>query len=185
MPVSRRTIREAKMSTLSLRANLLLAVAAAIGLAVAMGMPWYGPVAQTDTATIDHLYATVESIFSRQGATAHEALGAAGTALVALAAVMIISAALCLAPALEDGARVGLHMSAIASVALILYKLFDQPGDNAAVDLRYGLFVALAAAGVAMSAGGAVAGKQKLRKPPARMVDLHTASGYFDNRPAG
>jgi hypothetical protein len=164
------------MATLSLRANLVLAVTAAIAVAAAMGMPWYGagPHA-SETASIDRLFDTVRLVFSDGGMTARDALGTENTLLAGLCGVMVVAAVLCLAAPVEDAGRTLLSLSSLAAVAVIAVKIFDQPGANAAVDLRYGIFVALAAAGLALSAAGAVAAKPKLRRPPARMVDLHAA----------
>jgi hypothetical protein len=43
------------------------------------------------------------------------------------------------------------------------------------VDLRYGILVALACSGLALCFASAASAKPKVRKPPARMIDLHTA----------
>jgi hypothetical protein len=163
------------MSTLSLRSNLALALFSAIALAVTFNLPWYGPGSAADEQSIDNLFGTVSQIFGESGVTGHEALGISGTILHGLIAVIIVAAALSLVPALEDAGRGLMNLASMGAVGVLLVKLFDQPPIAAEVDLRYGIFAALAAAGLALAASGAVLAKPKLRKPPARMVDLYSA----------
>jgi hypothetical protein len=163
------------MATLSLRANLILAVASALALTAALGMPWYGPTGPADHDSIEHLFGTVQQLFTHEGVTAHETLGAAGTALTALAGAIIVASALCLMPSVEELGRTLLNGASISAVAIVAVKFFDQPGANTGVDLRYGILVALAAAGLAVCSAAAAAAKPRVRKPPARMVDVHAA----------
>ena len=163
------------MATLSLRANLALAVVCAIGLTVALGLPWYGPADATDTSSIEHLFGTVSQLFTGEGVSAHEALGTSATVLMALAGAVVVASVLCLLPSLEDLGRTLLSLACMASTAIVVIRIFEQPGTNTGVDLRYGILVALACAGLSVCFASAAAAKPKVRKPPARMVDLHTA----------
>jgi hypothetical protein len=163
------------MATLSLRANLALAVMSALALAAALGMPWYGATDTADRQSIDHLFESISRIFSQDGVTAQETLGTLGTVLSGLAGTIVIASLLCLLPAVEDLGRTVLNMSSLAALAVVGVKIFDQPGANTGVDLRYGILVAFAAAGLAACFAAAAAAKPRVRKPPARMVDVHAA----------
>jgi hypothetical protein len=156
------------MRTLGMRTNILLAVAAAVGMVATLGRPWYAPAPeateQRDLAIgslhgpANGLTAGIERWLSETtGITGWDALGVWGTVLAALAALTAIGALGCLVPAFQGVAREALRYGALAAVALAFWKVVDTPGPNAELELRFGAFVAAAAALLALSAGSTVA----------------------------
>jgi hypothetical protein len=155
------------MRTLGLRTHALLAVAAAVGVVAALARPWYAAAPPTETAAkgvgsiqgpVDSLAAGMERWISQSaGTTGWDALGVWGTVIAALAGVTALGALGCLVPALQGVARELLRYSALACVAIVVWKLIDTPGPNAELELRFGAFVAAAAAAIAFSSGSTVA----------------------------
>ena len=92
-----------------------------------------------------------------EGTTGWDALGVWGTVIAALAAVTAVAAVGCLVPAIQGVAREVLRYGALGCVGVVVWKLVDTPGANAALELRFGAFVAAAAALIAFSSGAAVA----------------------------
>jgi hypothetical protein len=166
------------MRTLGFRTHALLAVAAAVGVISALGQPWY---AQTPTAApadpnaIGDLNGPVESlsagisrwITETSGLRGWEALGTWGGVLAGMAALTALGALGCLVPAIQGVAREALRYGGLATFGIALWKLIDTPGPNAAMEPRFGAFVATAAALVAVTSGGAVAAAplQRRRAP--------------------
>ena len=72
-------------------------------------------------------------------------------------AVTATAAVGCLVPALQGVSRELLRYAALACVGVVVWKLIDSPGPNAELELRFGAFVAAAAALIAFSSGSAVA----------------------------
>ena len=77
--------------------------------------------------------------------------------IAALAALTALGALACLVPALQGIARDVLRYGALACAGVVVWKLVDTPGPNAELELRFGAFVAAAAALIAFSSGSAVA----------------------------
>jgi hypothetical protein len=167
------------MRTLGLRTHALLAVAAAAGVIAALARPWYAA-APPETAAkgvgsiqgpVDSLAAGMERWISQSaGMTGWEALGVWGTVIAALGGVTALGALGCLVPALQGLARELLRYSAFACAGIVVWKLIDTPGPNAELELRFGAFVAAAAALIAFSSGSAVASTplRHRRTAPAR-----------------
>jgi hypothetical protein len=178
------------MRTLGYRSHVLLAAAAAAGLVAALGRPWYArapqPVmdAEAEFGTLHGpagglSEAIVRWFTETQGTTGWDALGVWGTVLAALAGVTAAGALGCLMPSLQGVAREMLRYGALACVGLALWKLFDPPGSNAELELRFGAFIAAGAALLAMSAGGAVAAAPlRHRAAPAAYVPPPRPSAY-------
>jgi hypothetical protein len=155
------------MRTLGLRTHALLAVAAAAGVIAALARPWYAAAPPTATAAdgvgsiqgpVDSLASGMERWISQSAGTAGwDALGVWGTVIAALAGVTALGALGCLVPALQGLSRELLRYSAFACAAIVVWKLVDTPGPNAELELRFGAFVAAAAAMIAFSSGSAVA----------------------------
>jgi hypothetical protein len=156
------------MRTLGYRTHLLLAVAAAVGVIAALARPWYAaapslePNASAGVGSIqgpvDSLAAGMERWISQtEGTTGWDALGVWGTVIAVLAAVVGLGALGCLVPALQGLARELVRYGALACAAIVAWKLIDTPGPNAELELRFGAFVAAAAALIAFSSGSAVA----------------------------
>jgi hypothetical protein len=155
------------MRTLGFRTHALIALAAAIGVIAALSRPWYAPApALVDEeraigdihGPIDRLADTVNRWASETtGTTGWDSLGTWGTALAALALVAGIGAIGCLVPALQGVAREALRYGGLACLGISIWKLLDSPGENEALELRYGAFVAFAAALLVVTSGGPVA----------------------------
>jgi hypothetical protein len=156
------------MRTLGFRTHALLAVAAAVGVISALGQPWYAQTpaaAPVDPNAIGDLHGPVESlsagigrwITETSGMRGWDALGVWGGVLAGMAALTALGALGCLVPAIQGVAREALRYGGLATFGIALWKLIDTPGPNAAMEPRFGAFVATAAALVAVTSGGAVA----------------------------
>ena len=155
------------MRTLGLRTHALLAVAAAAGVIAALARPWYAAAPPAETAAtgvgampgpVDRLAAGMERWISQSaGTTGWDALGVWGTVIAVLAGATSLGALGCLVPAVQGVARELLRYSAFACAAIVVWKLVDTPGPNPELELRFGAFVAAAAAVIAFSSGSAVA----------------------------
>ena len=165
------------MRTLGFRTHVLLAVAAAVGVIASLGEPWYAPAprVQADTASVGSLHGPVEGLsagISRwvtetSGINGWDGLGSWGTALAAFAAMTALGSLGCLVPALQGVAREALRYAGLATFGLAVWKLIDTPGPNAAMEPRFGAFVATIAALVVVTSGGAVASAPLQRRRPA------------------
>jgi hypothetical protein len=155
------------MRTLGFRTHILLAVAAATGVIAALARPWYAtaPAPAAGEAGVGSIQGPVDGLaagFERwlsqtTGTAGWEALGVWGTVIAALAAVTALGALGCLVPSLQGISRDLLRYGALACAGVVLWKLVDTPGPNAELELRFGAFVAAAAALIAFSSGSAVA----------------------------
>jgi hypothetical protein len=167
------------MRTLGFRTHVLLAVAAAVGVIASLAEPWYAPappaVQQPDGAIgsiggpVEDLSAGISRWVSEtSGASGWDALGAWGTAIAALAALSAIGALGCLVPSLQGVAREVLRYSALATFGIAVWKLIDTPGPNHLMEPRFGAFVGVAAALIAVTSGSAVAAAPlRRRRAPA------------------
>jgi hypothetical protein len=159
--------RASSMRTLGFRTHALIALVAAVGVIAALGRPWYAPapalVDEEKTVgdihgPIDRLADTVSRWVSEtSGTTGWDALGGWGTALAALAALAALGAVGCLVPSLQGVAREALRYGGLACLAIAVWKLLDSPGANEAFELRYGAFLAVAAALLVVTSGSPVA----------------------------
>jgi hypothetical protein len=156
------------MRTHGFRTHVLVAVAAAVGVIAALGRPWYAVArapAEEDPASIGTLHGPVNGlteamtrwVSETSGTTGWEALGAWGVVLAALAGLTAAGGLGCLVAPIQGVAREGLRYGAVAGFGVAVWKLIDSPGPNAALEPRYGAFVAVAAALLAASAGSAAA----------------------------
>jgi hypothetical protein len=156
------------MRTLGFRTHVLLALAAAVGVIAALQRPWYATAPRPpadDESSIGDLQGPVEALsdaFSRwigdpHGTTGWDALGAWGQALAATAALAALGALGCLVPALQGVAREALRYGGLACFGIAAWRVVDTPGPNELLELRYGAFVAAAAALIVFTSGSAVA----------------------------
>jgi hypothetical protein len=163
------------MRTLGFRSNALLALAAAVGVIAALGQPWYAPAPRppaADVTSVGSLEGPVDSlaggvsrwITEASGTTGWDALGTWGAVLAALAGLTAAGAFGCLVPALQGIAREALRYGAIGTFGIAVWKLIDSPGPNAAMEPRFGAFIAVCAALIAASSGAAVAGAPLRRR---------------------
>ena len=175
------------MRTLGFRTHVLLTVAAAVGVIAALARPWYAaapPVASDANAGIGTIQGPVDSLAAgverwvsvSEGTTGWDALGVWGTVIAALAAVTAVGALACLlAPALQGIARDVLRYGALACAGVVVWKLIDTPGPNTVLELRFGAFVAAAAALIAFSSGSAVAAAPLRHRVTARYAPAGSA----------
>jgi hypothetical protein len=156
------------MRTLGFRTHALLTIAAAVGVIAALGEPWYAQApkaAVADPNAIGQFNGPVEGLtagISRwvtetSGMSGWDALGTWGSVLAGLAALTAAGALGCLVPATQGVAREALRYGGLAAFGITLWKLIDTPGPNAAMEPRFGAFVATIAALIAVTSGGAVA----------------------------
>jgi hypothetical protein len=156
------------MRTLGFRSHVLLAAAAAMGVILALGQPWYASspqAAQQAGGTAGKLEGPVEGLsagISRwvtetSGVSGWDALGSWGTILAVCAALTAVGALGCLVPAIQGVAREALRYGGLATFGIAVWKLIDSPGPNAVMEPRFGAFVATIAALIAVTSGGAVA----------------------------
>lgn len=156
------------MRTLGFRAHVLLGVAAAVGVVAALARPWYATAPQAAVAgergvgslqgPVDSLAAGMQRWISQSdGITGWDALGVWGTVIAGLAGLTALAALGSLVPALQGIAREAVRYSAFACAGVVIWKLIDTPGPNSDLELRFGAFVAAAAALIAFSSGAAVA----------------------------
>jgi hypothetical protein len=156
------------MRTLGYRTHALLTIAAAVGVISALGQPWYAQApqaAQADPNAIGSLHGPVESlsggierwVTETSGLSGWDALGTWGGLLAGLAGLTALGALGCLIPALQGVAREALRYGGLATFGIAVWKLIDTPGPNAAMEPRFGAFVATIAALVAVTSGSAVA----------------------------
>jgi hypothetical protein len=156
------------MRTLGFRSHALLAAAAAVGIIVALAQPWYAPAPSavapdgngigTIGGPVDGLASGVSRWISETaGTTGWDALGTWGGALAGFAALTALGALGCLVAPLQGVAREALRYGSLATFGIALWKLIDTPGPNEAMEPRFGAFVAVGAALIAVSSGSAVA----------------------------
>jgi hypothetical protein len=156
------------MRTLGFRTHALLALAAAVGVIAALGEPWYAQAPQAapvDPDAIGQFNGPVEGLSAgigrwvteTAGVTGWDALGTWGSVLAGLAALTAVGALGCLVPAIQGVAREALRYGGLAVFGITLWKLIDTPGPNAAMEPRFGAFVATIAALIVVTSGGAVA----------------------------
>ena len=164
------------MRTLGFRTHVLLAVAAAVGVIASLGEPWYAPAprVQADTASVGSLHGPVEGLSAgvarwvteTAGINGWDGLGSWGSALAGFATLTALGALGCLVPALQGVAREALRYGSLATFGLAVWKLIDTPGPNAAMEPRFGAFVATIAALIVVTSGGAVASAPLQRRRP-------------------
>jgi hypothetical protein len=156
------------MRTLGFRSHTLLAIAAAVGVIAALGQPWYAAaprVVADNSDKIGSLHGPVEGLTAgigrwvgeTAGTSGWDALGSWAIVLAALAALTALGGLGCLIPATQGVAREALRYGALALFGIAVWKLIDTPGPNAAMEPRYGAFVATACALAAVTSGSAVA----------------------------
>lgn len=174
------------MRMLSPISKMFLAIAAAIGVVVSIGMPWYGPAGGNRAININDLTRTgelqgpatgffqgVERWFTAGGDKGSAELGSFETILLGLAALAVLTALATLVPAIETSARSLLQMIAIGIGGIALFKLVGQPGDDRLIEPRRGGFLALGCGIVMLSAASGIAHARLRRAPAQTMSTLH------------
>jgi hypothetical protein len=154
------------MRTLGFRTHVVLAIAGAAGLVLSLTRPWYAaaPPANTGSDSIgggdgplyglfDGLHRTFTDPAGVQG---WQALNHWAFAIAAMAGVAVVGALLCMT-SLQPLGRDVLRYGAMAAAGVTLWKLFDTPGPNDLLELRYGALVGGAFALVLLTCGMGVA----------------------------
>jgi hypothetical protein len=168
------------MRTIGFRTHVLLALGAAGGILLALGLPWYAPSpgnpgGPTDVGHLDgHMertFATVgRALANADGTTGWHALGSAAAALAGLAGLAALLTALSLAPATPRIARDVARLAALGAVGIIAWRLIDPPGASGASELRHGALLAGVCGLMLLSGTFSVAAAPSRRRsaPPAR-----------------
>ena len=158
------------MRTIGFRSNVLFAIAAAIGVIAALGRPWYAPAVKGDEyAQMESLLSGIGRAFTEpDGRTGWDSFAQADTVITGLAVATVVLLVLAMVPLVQRHVQALARWTSLATFGVVLVKLFDEPGRNAAVEPRYGLLVALLAAGVLVASAMTVAGAPSRRKRPAR-----------------
>jgi len=162
------------MRTLGFRTHVLLAIAAAVGLAAVLSRPWYAAAPQATTAAdpaIGDINGPLSSFFvglerwvtETTGMTGAESLGYFGIAILAMAGIAALGALGALSQRAQAVGREALRYGSLAALAIVAWKLLDPPGSNAVIELRYGAFVALGCALILVSCGAEVCNSPLLR----------------------
>ena len=163
------------MRTLGYRTHVLMALAAAAGLVYTLALPWYAAAPREKSEqSIGDISGPLDGFFQgferwateTAGTNAWDALDAFAIAIAAMSGAAAFGALLCLVPLFQSFGREVLRYTALAAFGLAFWRLVDQPGANAATELRYGAFAALAVASVLLSSAlGVVNAPLRRRKP--------------------
>jgi hypothetical protein len=165
------------MRTLGFRTHILLAFAGAVALVFSLQRPWYAaapPPVDYDPGVGD-VNGPLNSLFhgmqrwvgQASGTSGWEALDQVGIALAAMAGLGALGAIGCLVAPLQSLGRDLLRYAGVAVFAIIVWKLLDPPGDNAAMELRYGALAGAAGALVLVTCGSGAANAPLRRRRPA------------------
>ena len=154
------------MRTIGFRSNILFAIAAAIGVIAALGRPWYDKAVKGDeNYQMENLLSGIGRAFSEDGGTTAWATFTQADRLIAgLALATVAFLVLALVPVLQRHVQPLARWSRLANLVVVLVKLFDEPGDNAAVEPRDGLLIALLASGVLVASAMTVAAAPARRR---------------------
>jgi hypothetical protein len=174
------------MRTLSPATKILLVVATALGVVAALGMPWYGPAGGHARIDVNDLTRTgelqgpatgfaegVQRWVTADGQSAATALGGLEPVLMALAGLAVLAALATLLPAVEGAARSFLQLLALAIVAIAVYKLLAQPGNDELIEPRRGAWLTLVCGAFMLSAAAGIAHAKRRRAPAQTMTALH------------
>jgi hypothetical protein len=184
------------MRTLGFHTHVLMAIAAAAGLVATLSRPWYAaaPAGDAKEKAIGDLHGPLDGLFhaverwvtETSGSTGWQSLDQLAVAMAAMAGVAAFGALLCLAPALQGVGRELVRYGALAAFAVAAWKLIDPPGSNAATELRYGAFAAVACATVVLTAGMGVANAPlRRRRAPDSFAQPSTAVYQSSVPPSG
>jgi hypothetical protein len=167
------------MRTLGFRTHVLLALAAAAGLVLSLGRPWYGspPGKHADKiASIGDINGPLTGFFdglkrwatSSDGTSGWQALNHWALGLAAMAGVAALGALLLLLPALQMLGRDLLRYGALAAFGIAVWRLVDPPGSNGSFELRHGALAGTAFALILLVCGSAAASAPLRRRTPQR-----------------
>ena len=106
-----------------------------------------------------------------------------GTAIAAMAALTAVGSLGCLLPPIQGMAREALRYGSLSCFGLVLWKLIDTPGANQVLEPRYGAFVAVGAALIALTSGAGVASAPLMRSRTVPGAVRGTRSRRCGSRP--
>ena len=165
------------MRTIGFRSNILFAIAAAFGIIASLGRPWYGssPAAADDRAvgeiphTMEEFFTGIGRSFSNSdGMTGWIALETADSLIAGLAVATVLLLVLTMAASLQMRVQVLARWTALATLGVIVVKLFDEPGANSSTEPRQGLLIALGSALVLVASSMTVAAAPHRSREPVR-----------------
>jgi len=158
------------MRTIGFRSNILFAIAAAVGVLAALGRPWYAPAVEGDkSAQMESLLSGIGRAFTEPGGrTGWESFTQADKMIAGLAIATVVLLVLAMIPAIQLHVQALARWTALATFGVVLVKLIDEPGANTATEPRYGILLALVAAGVLVGSAWTVAAAPSRRKHETR-----------------
>ena len=182
------------MRTIGFRSNILFAIAAAFGVVASLGQPWYArtPKASADQA-IGELPSQMEGFFNgigrafseQDGMTGWVALHTADRVIAGLAVATVLLLVLALVPSIQRHVQDLARWTALATFAVVLVKLIDEPGSNRLHEPRYGVLLALFCAGVLVASAMTVASAPRRRRVPVKPYTPLPAPAYESDRSYG
>jgi len=171
------------MRTLGFHTHVTLAVAAALGVLLSLSRPWYGPAGPATGAeddTVGQVHGPLEGVvpalhrwLSDDGQSGFQALSHWGTVIGALAVMAALGGLLCLSTALQRAGRELLRYGMLGTLVVVIWKLVDTPGANAAMEPRVGALFAAGCSGILLATGLSAAAAPLRRKAP---VETYAAS---------
>src|SRR4051794_34327831 len=163
------------MRTLGFRTHVLFALAAAAGLVLTLGRPWYGaapPKAPEKVADIGDINGPLTSFFdgvnrwvtSADGTSGWHALDHWAMAISVMAGIAALGVVMLMAPAVQQLGRDLVRYASLAAFAIVVWKLLSPPGGHARVELRNGALAGVAFALMLLVTGSAAASAPLRRK---------------------
>jgi hypothetical protein len=168
------------MRTLGFRTHILLVVAGAVGVIASLGRPWYGPAPAPlpDNSNQFEVHGPLQQVLdamvrwvnSSNGTAGWDALGTSGELIAGLSLASALFALGCLLIPIQPIVSAPLRYVSFASFGVVVWRLVDSPGPNAALELRMGALVALVGSTMVWISAQGVANAPIRRRvvPPAR-----------------
>jgi hypothetical protein len=167
------------MRTIGFRSNILFAIAAAFGVVASLGQPWYGRAPEPTDAQMEDFFNGIGRAFSTTGGTSGwDALQTTDNIIAGLAIGTVALLLLALIPAVQRPAQSLARLTAFGTLALVLVKLFDEPGANRIGEPRQGVLLALATAAVLVACTMTVASAPSRRARPVKKYTPPPAPNY-------
>jgi hypothetical protein len=167
------------MRTIGFRSNILFAIAAAFGVVASLGRPWYGRSPAPTDAQMEDFFNGIGRAFSTTGGrSGWDSLDNADNIIAGLAIATVVLLLLALSPAIQRPMQSLARVTSIATLAMVLVKLFDEPGANSVMEPRQGVLLASACAAVLVACTMTVASAPVRRSRPAKTYTPPPAPTY-------